>query len=435
MALLAGAPLALAASASAGTYDVLSCAAAPGQVNNAWTRTNTHPAIIETGAVSPCPAGGEFSGLWANDDLDFAGDAPHGAKAEYVFDAAAGTTITAWTYNRWLGKQITNSWSIYTKYAGTPDAILDSCQVPGDGDPCARGAPGFQSAGERTAAGFSTSKLAFGFTCVNPGAMCSTGSTIHRVWAALYSSRVTLTDPSPPTLGAATGPLARDGTVSGTQSITFGASDNSGIGELRVLVGGQIRAAAAGACDYTQRLPCGDQPGATLQVDTTQIQDGSYPVEIAAVDATAGRPSENLARQQVATVTIDNVPPASAGAAPAAGTTTGGYVYPPGTDGPARSLPTLTLGRLRISGRRASVPGRLAPTASKFLSAELSARLRGRKVRHRVKVAPDVSGRFVIGVPAIFSRARTFTAVVSFPGDAGHLAGRVERRFRSRPKP
>lgn len=432
--------------AGAGTYEVISCADAPGRVNNAWTLENTHPEVIATGALATCPPSGGLSGLWASDDLAHPGDAPDGARAEYAFDAPPGTSIGAWRYNRWLGKQITNSWDIYAKQTGPAgETVLDSCRVPGDGDPCERGAPGGVPAGDAAAFGLTASRLSVGFRCAAGGFLCDTGSTIHLVWAALYSSRVTLVDPSPPALSQATGSLAGDGTVRGTASLAFGASDDTGIAELRVLVNGDTRAAAVRACDYTFPVPCPPGAAAAFEVDTTLIPDGTYPVEIAAIDATAGRPGENLARRRVATITIDNVPepdplpPLPAPSDPPAPPAVLPPAPGPGED-PAAPVPRaerLSITSVRRRGANLLVSGRVPPRSAGALTVSFRparASATGPRALLRRRTRPR-GGRFSVRLRPGRGAMRSggiVTAVLS--PVAGPAPRRVRRRLARAPR-
>jgi hypothetical protein len=300
---------ALVAAASGGSYDVLSCRAAPGNENNAWSGSNTAPSHLTVGTV--CPPGNDvYAGIRAKDTLG-ATSAPDGSRAEWTFTAPAGTTITRWRYERYLGKYNDDSWHVYGKLGdGT---IFDTCSIPITGDDCWVGAPAPSGdpAAFRDLSGISTDRLVFGFTCQGDGGTCATGATIQHVWAALYKSTVTLIENTLPTVGAPSGALITgSGWHRGAEAVSFTASDGSpgvGIKETRVYVDGQPLASAtvARTCDYTLTVPCTDPAAAVSHtVDTTQIADGERQVEVAAVDA-AG----NVRRATPVTVRIDNGAP------------------------------------------------------------------------------------------------------------------------------
>lgn len=296
---------ALVASALAGTYDVVSCGAAPGNINNAWTAVNNTPSSFTTSTV--CPAGSDqYGGLRAFDTLGGPSVAP-GASAEWRFTAPAGTTITRWRYDRLLGKYADPDWTVYGKLGdGT---VIDSCDFSLPADECRVPPPG--ESGFRDERDISTDKLVFGFSCdTAPGFTCVTGATLHHVWASIYSSTVTLTENSLPTVGLPSGSLVTgSGWHQGTESVSFSASDSSpgvGVKETRVYIDDVLRGSVAHTCDYTLTIPCADPPGQILHsVDTTAVADGERPVEVAAVDA-AG----NERRGVPVNVRFDNNPPA-----------------------------------------------------------------------------------------------------------------------------
>src|SRR5205807_9602872 len=102
---------------------------------------------------------------------------------------------------------------------------------------------------------------------------CPTATTHDRTHgslqalATLYSATVVLVDGSHPAIGGVGGSLWSDGWHSGMQTLTFGASDNSGISETRVLADGGGLARNTRACDFTKPVPCA-QGGDSIPVDT-----------------------------------------------------------------------------------------------------------------------------------------------------------------------
>src|SRR5690606_14508626 len=153
--------LALASQAVAGTYDVLTCEAAPHGENNAWRATSTAPTHFEEG--ESCPTNGTAeSGLYVRDRIG-APFAPNGAPAGWTFAAPASTTITRWQYRRWFGKDGTNSWEVHVRVG---DAISDTCTI-GDGLPdCWVGAPlGHPQWNGRDLGTITAQSLRFGIRC------------------------------------------------------------------------------------------------------------------------------------------------------------------------------------------------------------------------------------------------------------------------------
>ena len=114
---------ALPASASAGTYEVAACNAAPGALNNSWTWGTTDPAEPPHYAEHvTCPfsdpegMGGTFDqegGLSTTDALGLSTGAAPGTTAGWTFTAPTGTTVSAIDYERYLGQEndTSNSWA------------------------------------------------------------------------------------------------------------------------------------------------------------------------------------------------------------------------------------------------------------------------------------------------------------------------------------
>lgn len=304
IALSASGLLALAGPAFAGSYDVVSCGAAPAGANNAWTASTNAPANLAAG--SACPPADAYSGLYGYDTLGSPSPGA-GSRMEWTFTAPAGTLITRWRYDRYLGKYEDEAWSVYGRSGdGT---VFDTCDFALPQDQCSVGAPGPGQGGFRDVQGLATNELVFGFRCdTAPGFTCATGATIHQVWAALYSSTVTLEEGSLPAVGAPVGDLVAGGWRRGSQAVSFTASDGVGIRETGVYVDGQALAGSTvtRTCDYTFPVPCTNPVGAVDHVvDTTQLADGERLLEVAAVDA-AG----NVRRGAPVSVDIDNNAPA-----------------------------------------------------------------------------------------------------------------------------
>jgi hypothetical protein len=314
LAVVAGEP------ADAGTYEVFACGSAPVGENNTWAASNSAPASLAV--VASCPPGTDpYGGLRVYDVLGSA-NAPAAARAEWRFVAPPGTRIVRWRYHRYLGKDGTNSWHPYARLGS--GATLDTCTIPLGSPNCSVGAPGYGSAGTaRDSGAIDTDSLEFGVECLATGGnTCATGGlTIHRVWAALYASTVTIREDVPPALGAPSGTLVDGGWQSGVRSVAFAATDGVGVAATRVYVDGALRHAMAHPCDYTFAVPCDDVPGAAHSLDTTALADGEHALVLAAVDA-AG----NERRGAALPLRVDNEPPVAWISAPA-GTTTSEQLY------------------------------------------------------------------------------------------------------------
>lgn len=292
------------ADASAGTYDVVACAAAPAGVNHSWSISTDKPAYISSHTV--CPPTDTYDGLAAYDDFAAPGDAPADSGATVTFTAPPGSAITALRYSRYLGKDGDDDWDVFGR---TDDgAVFDTCAIPATAIRCSTGQPGYTSGTEATVTGLSTRGLQFGFTCrpTDGATSCASGISLHRVWIALYSATVRLSDLSPPAVSNVGGSAVGDGYLTGTKTATFDATDNSGISSARLYVDGVAKSASTYGCDFTYVVPCSNKTGASLPLDTSSLSDGTHSVQIAASDA-AGNEAKSPARS----VTIDNTPPAA----------------------------------------------------------------------------------------------------------------------------
>ena len=98
--------LAIAApSASAGTYDVLACDAAPSFFNNSWRQEVTHGGFT---AFNACPSGDDaMRGLGARTNWPYPSGytVPTGAAARWVFDAPPGAAVVGLRANAFFDQR------------------------------------------------------------------------------------------------------------------------------------------------------------------------------------------------------------------------------------------------------------------------------------------------------------------------------------------
>jgi hypothetical protein len=135
--------------------------------------------------------------------------------------------------------------------------------------------------------------------CGGPAATCTSGGSITRVFAA----DMRLDDPTAPTVGALSGPLVSGNPVSGTQTVSFPASDGAGSGIFRgrllvddkVLVD-QVLDANGGNCanlgvapdalpSFILTRPCPATLTGTLALDTTAVAVGAHTLQVVVTDA------------------------------------------------------------------------------------------------------------------------------------------------------
>lgn len=301
-----------------GTYQVTTCNAAPNGENNSWAWSTDDTAHYEDHSQCPYPVGDsggavdKESGLSSTDHLGATLGAQPESHAGWVFTAPPNTTISAITYERYLGHEndTSNTWSPALRADGT---IIDNqtCTVVFPSVACALGGPPGQGEPSTTIASLTAKKLEFGETCHAPqGQECVTGNNLHSVWAAMYGATVTLTDTIPPTITTPTGTLWEPGKANGyhkgTETVTTTAQDNGGgVQNITLTSDGTPIETYTATCDHTRPRPCPPSTGQqTLTLPTTELTDGNHTLILYATDA-AGNKSP-LESQHV---TIDNTPP------------------------------------------------------------------------------------------------------------------------------
>lgn len=439
--------LAGASPAFAGTFEVLSGSAAPGNVNNAWTDFNSRTSHLVTGTTLPAqtsqasdyPAVSYLDGLWAGSRLQAPnGATPAGSEAGWAFAAPTDTRITGLTYRRYLGAQDDDNWMPFLRDATGAVVSGETCRVSVTFR-CQVGGSGDTSSSERSIAGLSTSKLEVGIHCDASNA-CLNGYSLYLAWASIYRSRVTVNDPTNPTVSGESGELAGPGPHSGTRSITFDASDNTGLKELRLYVDGAQATSSSRSCDYTRPRPCADVADASLSIDTVAYSDGAHTLQVAAVDA-GGNETRGTARTVVFSNPRSVPAPSSDGGGGGdgdsndGGSSSGGSSEsssapaPAVTSSPAPTLlaANLRLARPRVRAGRLTLSGTIAPRASGSIALTCSARVggRSRRIRGRGAIA---GGRFAGRVPLRSLRgARRCSLTVSYAGN-GLVAGQMLRR-------
>lgn len=299
--------------ANAGTYQVNACADAPGAANNSFVSFDSDPAHLSVGQTCPPQARGsniqeQETGLYATDKLLAGSNAVDGARAGWAFTAAPGTDITGLQDEQYLGAHGDNSWSPFVSADGT---TLETCTFTFPADHCEVGAP-FGAGGEQfgPVALNETTTLSIGITCT-ASIGCGTGGTMHEAWAVLYGVTVTVSESADPTISPPTGSLwgagPANGFHTGTESVTFNASDPSGIRGAQLLVDGSPVESAPGTCDYTRAIPCASLTQ-TFTLDTTRLTDGTHMLTLRAENA-AG----NVTQLTHEIVVDDTAPPAPVG--------------------------------------------------------------------------------------------------------------------------
>jgi hypothetical protein len=249
------------------------------------------------------------SGLATTDTLGLSNGAPPNTSAAWTLTAPTGTTISAITYERYLGQlyDAVNDWVPALRADGTiitGETCLDTVE---NGETCYVGGPPGHGEAPATITGLSAHQLSYGLTCTaEPETECITGATQHAAWAAMYGAKVTISDPSTPTLSTPTGTLWENTTYhKGTQEVTVEAADQGGgIQSIQLSADGKPIETYTAPCDYTYLKPCPASTGRqTLSLPTTELTDGTHTVTLTTTDATGVQASTS---QQII---VANEPP------------------------------------------------------------------------------------------------------------------------------
>jgi hypothetical protein len=296
--------------AQAGSYHVVACSNvdAPNAPipNNAWTQIPaTAPAGLEASVSCPPHGSLQHDGIVAQDRLPVPPKPASGTSVYWRFTAPAGTSITSLSVVRFLGKVRDQAWRPFGRADGT---VFDTCRIASGQAECER-------SGHATFAIKNASTIDYGVRCDASSAGCVVGSTLHHVWMSLYAADVTLDDPSAPKLtGGPSGPLWRaEGWHRGTESASFGGTDNTGIGEADWYVDGHQQTSDRGACDNSRPIPCADLTPSAHALNTAAVGDGSHQLQAVIKDA-AG----NQTTAGPITLNVDNTPPGAPAALTAA---------------------------------------------------------------------------------------------------------------------
>jgi hypothetical protein len=287
-----------AAADAAGSYTVNACS--PTTSAGPWEQVDTNTASMtlgnECGGPLIGPVGsGNTGSLYGEDLVGSTTEVPSGSEAGWQFTAPTGTVIMAVSYYRALDTVAgAGDWQVGLFSAS--GAALDICET--DPSPCS--SPNDQL--PVTLSGLDTTGLFFGIYCdaTSPDE-CVPGGAEHSAQAEMYSIAVTLSETGLPSVSGLGGPLWGGGVVWGSETVTFSASDPSGLAQLAVDgPAGQV-ALQPQSCNYAQSQPCPNLPSGSMSVNTTMLADGTQTLTLLVTNA-AG----NTETVQSPSVVIDN---------------------------------------------------------------------------------------------------------------------------------
>jgi hypothetical protein len=294
--------LGCSASASAGEYEVISCAAAGG-TNHAWQGFNADPAALDAGDGCSTVLGGPDDGLFAVDRIPGPPNASAGREAGWRVAAPTGTRISRLTAHYYLGQRSSGEWLPFVRTA--EGIVLDTCVPTGGETTCERGSSAYDPLAPVGVYSVDTAAVEAGVRCGTSSGACVNGASLHAAWTALYATRLQITDPTLPALSTPGGALWSDGYHRGIETATLAASDNTGIRDTKLLIDGMSRSVASRGCDFTLVVPCSAEPGATLALDTHSVADGAHQLTAVADDAAGNAASTSR------TLVVDNGAPAA----------------------------------------------------------------------------------------------------------------------------
>jgi hypothetical protein len=312
--------------ANGGAFVIQSCGET-GSANGWAATTNNNPAALAVGVDCPpsnrpqgFPSSFQQAGIWVSDRLSNTGGAPEasaGDRVESTFMPLAGTTIRRLRYWRAVHKLADpgDRWQPYISLS-TRSNVIDTCVIGGQSTCYAGGDDWFPNdatttnrSSYRDLPDISASSIIIGLYCTDSDVhTCGNGSLLTHVDAEIFSAFLTISDPTPPTVGVPTGAgWTTDTWSQGTLALALASSDITGISATRVYADGSLIASLERSCSYDRPRPCSDEPAGAVGLPTAGLADGAHQIAVSGVDA-AG----NEARvQRAAPLLVDNNAPAA----------------------------------------------------------------------------------------------------------------------------
>jgi hypothetical protein len=258
------------------------------------------------------------AGLWASDRLGDAGgalEANSGDRVEMTFVPLSGTTITRLRYWRAIHIGAEDNYLPYISLT-TRSNVIDTCVIGGQSTCYAGGDDWFPNdatttnrSSYRDLPDISASSIIIGLYCADSDVhTCGNGSLLTHVDAEIFSAFLTISDPTPPTIGTPTGAgWTADTWSQGTLPLALASSDITGISATRVYADGSLIASLQRDCNYDRPRPCSDEPDGAVGLPTVGLAEGAHQIAVSSVDA-AGNETRV---QRAAPLLVDNNAPAA----------------------------------------------------------------------------------------------------------------------------
>ena len=155
----------------------------------------------------------------------------------------------------------------------------------------------------------SASSIIIGLYCTDSDVhTCGNGALLTHADAEIFSAFLTISDPTPPTVGTPIGAgWTTDTWSQGTLPLALASTDATGISATRVYADGSLIATLQRSCSYDRPRPCSDEPGGAVGLPTAGLADGAHQIAVSGVDA-AGNETRV---QRAAPLLVDNNAPAA----------------------------------------------------------------------------------------------------------------------------
>ena len=224
-------------------------------------------------------SGGAEDGLFASDRIPGPPNTPAGREAGWRVTAPAGTRITRLTLQYYLGQFSAGEWLPFIRTA--EGAVLESC-VPAE-----------RADDVRTRASRPTTRSVLSACTqrrhpgLEAGVRCAAISWPVRdrcdacthVWLRSTAPACRSRTLRPRRCLRRAAHCGRTAITAGSKASRSSASDNTGVRATRLRVDGFERGAAVRPCDFTYVMPCTNEPGAAIGLDTRLISRRSPSAE------------------------------------------------------------------------------------------------------------------------------------------------------------
>lgn len=285
-AILTSWAIALPGVAKAGDYKVNSCLAAPQYSTAAFQARATRGTRIKRGCN---PHGPGLRGLvtYVKAGKGRGRRVPRGTRATLTFRAPPGTQFVRF---RWTGKRARSDCG-YTAsvYADGPRIKPRSIgRTLAARRHCPRGRRA--QAADRDGGTFNVTganRIVQTIVCRGASAHKRSCSSRGRNYVLTRSATATLRDVTAPAVRVTGNPFA-GGWVNGTETLTYIATDNTGIRAGRAISGTRQLRAVQRPCSFVVAIPCHNGPD-RVPVDTSLLSEGTQLIRVQALDS-AGNP-------------------------------------------------------------------------------------------------------------------------------------------------